>query len=169
LGPVPDEPPTPVAGAPEGNIVLAVGGVTDDVAAGVDDRLADANALLAGDGLMDGDGLIELDMPPPGVPDGGVVLVVYVLAPTATDTKMDWVNVLVPVPPGPLQHSTTHSTVPPDDELTPAKLSSALTLPSSVPVLEPLIVGPNGAVRPVLIVPEIADTRTPPGTVNSVT
>jgi len=50
----------------------------------------------------------------------------------------DWVYstgvVPVPVPPAPFQQPTAHSTVPGFEPLIPARLSSAPTVPSSVPV-----------------------------------
>ncbi len=97
-------------------------------------------------------------------PLGAEELVVYVVAPAATDTNVDCVYTTgvapTPVPPGPFQHPTAHSTVPGDVALIPATLSRAPTLPSRVP--------PNEDVRPLFTVTEMRLARVPSG-LNSVT
>ncbi len=79
----------------------------------------------------------------------------YVVAPAATETKMDWTYLTVPVPPMPLQQPTAHSSVPGLDALSPlpAVFSNAPTLPSSVPL--------NAAVMPTTV-GEIRLTSVPP-------
>jgi len=147
--------------------VLVGGGLSGDVL--VDDGVA------VGDGDVDGLGDVDElgdeeelgDVDGLGEPEGPVALVVYVVAREATDTKMDCVCLTVPVPPGPLQHATTHSTVPGVEALTPPKFSRAPTGPCSVPAALPLISGPNGLVSPPLMVLEITVCSTPPGAENS--
>jgi hypothetical protein len=164
LGPELDPPPAPVCGAPEGGLVLVGGAVGVPVGDGLVVLVGVGVAVAVGVGVpvpvCDGvlDELDELDVPEVGVPAGADVLVVYVVAPAATDTKMDCsystpVVPVTPVPPGPFQQPIAHSTVPGAVAVTPATLSSAPTLPSSVPL--------NGAVRPAFTAGEISDTGVP--------
>src|SRR5215469_797250 len=96
-----------------------------------------------------------------GVATGPAELVVYVVAPAAIDTKVDWTYWTLPVAPAPEKQPTAHSTVPGAVGLTPAKFSSAPTLPCRVPL--------NPVVRPALTFGEMMVDSTPPGAVNSVT
>jgi hypothetical protein len=94
--PGPDAPPAPVCGAPEGKALLVAGvvgvGVLDIDGDGLGDVLADTDALA--DMLAEVDGLTDDVVHGAGVDDvpaGAVALVLYVVAPAATETKMDWV------------------------------------------------------------------------------
>jgi hypothetical protein len=70
---------------------------------------------------------------------GGVLLVVYVEPFADRVTHSAWTYVLLPVPPAPVEHPTTHSVVPPFGTLAPERgPMSWATVPSSVPL--------NGAV-----------------------
>ncbi len=164
LGPDLDAPPAPVCGAPDGGLELVGGALGVTAGDGLVVLVGDAVGVLLGVGVGEllgdsvglgevlGEVLVEeLD------PGGAVALVVYVLAPAATDTKIDCSYSTgvdpVPVPPGPFQQPMTNSSVPGVVALIPATFSSAPTLPSSVPL--------NELVRPASTVGEISDTRVP--------
>ncbi len=114
LGPELDAPPAPVCGAPEGRLELVAGavgvlvgdavvlgdvvGLEDVVVVGVGDEVGD----VVGDGDAVGLGDEVGDVVGLGDPDGPVELVVYVVAPEATEMKRDCSCITEPVAAAPL-------------------------------------------------------------------